>query len=543
MLALLQRHRWFFLAFALAGLGLRTFFAWKFPQITPDSLLYADLAKNWLTHGIYGQTDPTGILPTYVRLPGYPAFLVGIFAIFGKDNFRAVLTLQILLDLGTCLLLADAARRLFRDASGANLISDRIPKIAFALAALCPFLANYSGAVLTETLEIFATTLALNLALAALDSTSRKPSATLKLWSACGTFTAAAILLRPDGGILAASIGGYLGVLFLLRRRRQDFAALLTLTLTVCACLVPWTVRNLHTFHRFQPLAPRYANNDEDFVPHGFNRWTKTWIADYVSTEELYWAEPGEEMDFDKLPQRAFDNRQQFDATQQIFDDYNSNHEIDPDLDARFEAVARERIHQSPFRNYIRLPLLRMADMWLRPRTELLPPDPRWWEFDDVPLWSAVAVAFGLINLVYLGAAVWGLRRSFAISLPLHINMLLLFVLLRTLFLGTLENPEPRYTLEGYPVIILVAAACCRRSTKFGRLSPKTHSPSPRQPQLFDFPPCTNRTQTCTMSQSSLGAPRENFPPVTCPSPPNSLLSVRLHCARLGSNRQHCRDS
>jgi len=135
--------------------------------------------------------------------------------------------------------------------------------------------------------------------------------------------------------------------------------------------LLPWTLRNLRTFHRFQPLAPRYANTPEDFVPRGFNRWTKTWIADYVSTEELYWAEPGEEMDFDKLPERAFDSRQQFDATQQVFDDYNANHEIDADLDARFAALATERIQPSPLRYYIRLPLLRMADMWLRPRTEL----------------------------------------------------------------------------------------------------------------------------------------------------------------------------
>jgi hypothetical protein len=36
--------------------------------------------------------------------------------------------------------------------------------------------------------------------------------------------------------------------------------------------------------------------------------------------------------------------------------------------------------------------------------------------------------------------------------------MLLLFLLIRSVFLGTLENPEPRYTLECYPVVILLAA-------------------------------------------------------------------------------------
>ena len=451
MLALLQRHRRFFLAFTVAGLALRALFAIKFPQVTPDSLLYADLAKNWLAHGIYGQTDPTGIIPTLVRLPGYPAFLAAVFAVFGRDNFHAVLTLQILIDMGTCLILADAARRC--------ITSERAVQAAFALTALCPFLANYTAAALTETLEIFCTAVALDLACFGLAILEAETWAAQKIWVGCGAAIGGAILLRPDGGLLAAAIGGYLGILLLRRRRRPEFIALLTLTLTVCACLVPWTLRNLHTFHRFQPLAPRYANTPEDFVPHGFNRWTKTWIVDYVSTEELYWEEPGEEMDFDKLPERAFDSQQQFDTTQQVFDDYNANHEIDADLDARFEALARERILRSKFRYYIRLPLLRMADMWLRPRTELLPSDPRWWEFDDVPLWSAVAVSFGLVNLLYVGAALFGFTRG----VLLHTCLLLLFLSLRTVFLGSLENPEPRYTLECYPVVILAAAACWRR--------------------------------------------------------------------------------
>ena len=447
----MQRHRWFFLAFTVAGLALRAFFAAKFPQVTPDSLLYADLAKNWLAHGIYGQTDPTGIIPAYVRLPGYPAFLAAVFAIFGRDNFRAVLTLQVLIDMATCIILADTARRILK--------TDRAAQAAFALTAVCPFLANYSGAVLTETLEIFFTSLAIALACAGVETLRSKSIPARAIWMGCGASIGAATLLRPDGGILAAAIGGYVGILFLLRRRRAELVALLTLTLTVCACLVPWTLRNLRTFHRFQPLAPRYANTDEDFVPHGFNRWTKTWMADYVSTEELYWAEPGEEMDFDKLPERAFDSQQQFDATQQVFDDYNAHHEIDPDLDSRFAALAQERIHRSPLRYYVRLPLLRIADMWLRPRTELLPADPRWWEFDDVRSWSAVAVGFGVINLFYLAAALLGFARR-ALQ---HTGLLLLFMLLRTLFLGSLENPEPRYTLECYPVVILAAAASLKK--------------------------------------------------------------------------------
>jgi hypothetical protein len=39
------------------------------------------------------------------------------------------------------------------------------------------------------------------------------------------------------------------------------------------------------------------------------------------------------------------------------------------------------------------------------------------------------------------------------------IGLLVLFFAMRSLFLGTLENPEPRYTLECYPVVIVAAAA------------------------------------------------------------------------------------
>ena len=42
-------------------------------------------------------------------------------------------------------------------------------------------------------------------------------------------------------------------------------------------------------------------------------------------------------------------------------------------------------------------------------------------------------------------------------------GLLGLFVVLRTAFLGTLENPEPRYTLEMYPIIIVFAAAALIR--------------------------------------------------------------------------------
>jgi hypothetical protein len=252
---LLRRYPRFFLWTALSGLALRLLFVIIAPQVTDDSRVYADVAKNWLSHGIYGTTDSGAIVPTYIRLPGYPAFLAIVFALFGSDNFRAVMLIQVLIDLGTCWLIADLSKRTFPTeallgcAPGAleykqESSGDRAAKVAFLLTALCPFLANYSAAVLTETLEVLFTAMALDFAVigfnrmamrdaygprtstsAARAANQSGRNAALKrgfvrlafrssfmyapwlVWAVCGLAIGAAILLRPDGGLLLIGIG------------------------------------------------------------------------------------------------------------------------------------------------------------------------------------------------------------------------------------------------------------------------------------------------------------------------------------------------
>jgi 4-amino-4-deoxy-L-arabinose transferase-like glycosyltransferase len=449
---LLRRQARFFTLAGLAALGLRLFFVFRFPAVVDDSRLYANIAENWMRLGIYGVTNSGVVMPTLSRLPGYPAFLAVIFAIFGMENFRAVLLVQVLFDLCTCFLIADMARRMF---------SERAAKVAFLLAGVCPFLANYAATALTETLEIFFTALALDLALCGLG----ERAGSRWIWLGCGLAVGAGILLRPDGGILLIAVGAYL--LFLqLRSLPGSSNAMLPARFVVWAGvlvlmgalspLIPWTVRNLHTMHRFQPLAPRYANDSDEALMPGFNRWVKTWLAEYVSVEEIYWNVPGQEIDLGRLPNRAFDTPEQRRQTAEIFTDYNRDHDMTPALDARLGAIAADRVHASPMRYYVWLPALRIADMWLRPRSELFPSDPRWWEFNDDGRWLAVSLALGVINLLYVGAAFGGFVRESAMA---GVGLLVLFVVVRSAFLGTLENPEPRYTLECYPLIIVLASA------------------------------------------------------------------------------------
>jgi 4-amino-4-deoxy-L-arabinose transferase-like glycosyltransferase len=456
VLQLLRKDPRFFCAAILAGLALRLLFVLHFPAVVDDSRLYADIAMNWLQYGVYGITDSGHVMPTLSRLPGYPAFLAGIFAIFGWSNFRAVLLVQVVFDLGTCFVIADLARRVF---------SGRAAKAALMLAALCPFLANYSAAVLTETLEIFFTALALDLAVWGIAAFENEGPRRLMLpWLVSGFSIGACILLRPDGGILLAAVAGYLFILFLrafFGKHRSTSLPLIrvaragtVLIISALVPLIPWTLRNLNTFHRFEPLAPRYANDADEPLMPGFNRWTKTWIAEYVSVQEIYWNVPGDAIDVTRLPRRAFDSEAQRQETAQLFADYNGDHDVTPELDARFAALTAARIHAAPLRYYVWLPVERIADMWLRPRTELLPSDPRWWEFNDENGWLAISIIFGVVNLAYVVAAVFGLLRTRTFPAA---GLFVSFFMLRSLFLGTLENPEPRYTLECYPVVIVLA--------------------------------------------------------------------------------------
>jgi len=444
----LLEHRKWFVVFTLAALALRLVFYFRFPHVTGDSLIYGDIARNWLDHGIFGLTHAEGVRPTWIRLPGYPAFLAVCFKLFGREHYHAVLLVQIAFDIAGCFVIADLARRT---------VSTRAAQFAFAVAALCPFTANYSVAPLAETLSIFFTAVALDAAVSGFmhledDSTS------WKAWTCSGLAISAGIQLRPDGGILLAAVG-----LFLLwrmfhwpaQRVRLFWAGTLVLVISL-APLVPWTMRNWREFHKFEPLAPRYASDPDEFVPSGFDRWVRTWIVDYVSTEEIYWQIPGSDVDATLLPTRAIDNQQQAEQTQAIFDEYAKSHFVGPELNDRFAQLAQQRIRSRPLRYYVVLPVMKIADMWLRPRTEMLPLNSRWWEYADDTQDCVLATLWGALNLLFVGAAVMGVIRG---PRPQYLALMLLFVLLRSAFLGTLENPEPRYTLESYPVVLLLAGA------------------------------------------------------------------------------------
>ena len=453
---LLRRNPWFFLCVTMLALALRLFFVFFFPRVDGDTFVYGDIAKNWINHGIYGLTNEQGgVYPTLIRLPGYPAFLAIIFSVAGQEHYTAVMIVQALIDTNTCLVIAVLAL---------ELMNARAAKAAYLLSALCPFTANYVAAPLTETLAIFTAAHSLYYGVRGIKALL-SGSGGLRLWLLAGAWTAAGILVRPDGGILLAALG--VGSIVLLFRSQQKKHHVLlagaVLIIVSLAPLAPWAIRNWRTFHVVQPLAPRYANDPEEFVPHGFIRWTKTWMVDYVSVHEIYWHSGEEAIDGGLLPERAFDSREEYERARSLLDAYNAQIRVSPELDTQFAQLAAERINHNPFRYFVWLPTLRITDMWLRPRTELLPIESRWWEFADHPEESALALALAGINLFYLLAA---LRGWLNWRLGVSGAVLVSFVLLRSAFLGSLEAPEPRYVLECFPVVLALAGGAFAKSSQ-----------------------------------------------------------------------------
>ena len=455
MLSLVRRNKLFFLTFTVLGFLLRGYFLhWHF-LFEGDSLVYGDIAKNWLFHGTYGLTDNGRILPVDIRMPGYPAFLTACFRLFGIEYYGAVARVQVVVDLLTCFVIGAGARRFWSDGAG---------KIAFALAAMCPFTANYTATPLPETLAIFGAAISLFFSVRAAQKMIAAPpwdvshSFAIADWFLCGLGAAFSIYLRPDGGVLLVSIGAYLLWLAISQRDGEFFWAGALLGAVSLLPLLPWTIRNLRTLHQIQPLAPFYAQLPGEYVPVGFNRWCKTWVMDFISVMNVEWAVSsegnGDAINLADIPARAYDTPEQMQRTQQVLKEYNQTITLTPEMDQQFARLAAERIRAHPLRYYTELPLARLADMWLRPRTEMLNLQLDWWNWQDVPQESLKSLALAAINLFYLVAALVSLRRHLPGS-----AILWLFILCRSALLATLPNPEPRYTLECFPAIIVLAGA------------------------------------------------------------------------------------
>jgi hypothetical protein len=137
--------------------------------------------------------------------------------------------------------------------------------------------------------------------------------------------------------------------------------------------------------------------------------------------------------------------------------------------------LAQQRTHSHPLRSYVILPLARLANMWLRPRVEMLPIDERWWSYSDDPHGTIFAAAYGALDALYLLLGFLGLVRAVRKHAPAWLLVpMLAYVALRCALLLTLETSEPRYTLECFPMVIAFASMLFMRSSGAPRSRPSS---------------------------------------------------------------------
>jgi hypothetical protein len=501
----------------LTGLALRLLFALRFPASTGDSGLYLQLSRNWADHHVYGLWLNGQLVPTDLRMPGYPAFLAGVALVLGR-SIRAIVLSQAGLDLCTCILTAVLAAALAPSAA-----RRRVAIAGLWLAATCPFLANYSAAVLTEVLTAFLTTAALVCFVLGLKQETTEfrfgshPLRITETMATClGAFlTGVASLVRPEMPILLAVAGA----VFALRWWRSLGWRKVVLSGTAMSVvfllpLMPWAARNFITLHEMRISTPRYTTLPSEYAPVGYYAWTNTWLVRYRDVYLAIWKIEEEPVEIDDLPAAAFDSPQERERVAALLDTYNNSSKLDisPELDREFAELARERTRRHPLRTYLWAPFGRALTLWFTPRTELLPIDGKFWPildtWEDSHASFLTTAGFGALGYLYPAlalAGIWVARRyartvslasrasrldgqleeqldrrfgrrfdrrlgiRFDVRFDMRfdikdtpnlwgIALLVSYILVRTAFLTTFHAPEPRYVVTCYPALLALAA-------------------------------------------------------------------------------------
>ncbi|HVH69630.1 MAG TPA: hypothetical protein VNB49_00785 [Candidatus Dormibacteraeota bacterium] len=461
-----------------AGLCLRLFFVLEFPASSGDSVLYEQIAENWLKHHVYGMDVHGGLTAVDLRMPGYPAFLALIYALTGRTGEAArfwLMLAQIAVDLLGCLVIAWLAR-ILACASENDSRGKRAYTASLWMAALCPFTANYTAVPLTEVFACLWTGLACSVLIVALLRV-KKPDFLVKGWPmplgrsaeyaalGAGLTVGIGTLFRPETPILLLTAAVVFGALFFsIDSMERWFWVTLAMMMGCFAMLSPWALRNLVTLGEPQFLTSKYSTLPGEIVPYGFMAWEKTWLYRFRDCYLVPWKLNEERINLDDIPARAFDFPEEKQRIAAILEQYNRNLTLTLDEDDAFGQIALERAARHPLRTHLWIPAARAVVIWFTPRIELLPISghvfPLGDRYEEDPADQGFTILLFLLNVFYFGLGGWGAARLWRSSTVVRpaAAFLILFLLLRTAFLTTLETPEPRYVLVCFPALIAMGA-------------------------------------------------------------------------------------
>jgi hypothetical protein len=288
-----------------------------------------------------------------------------------------------------------------------------------------------------------------------------------------GLVVGAGALFRPETPILLiAAALVFAGLFFFSGNIKRWILTSLAMVLGCLIMLSPWALRNRVTLGEVQFLAPKDSNLPGELVPKGFMAWEKTWLFRVRDCYLVPWRLNEEAIFVDDIPARAFDSPEEKQRVATILEQYNNDLTLTPEEDAAFAQLARERTARHPSRTYLWLPLARAVTIWFTPRIELLPISGHVFPLrlmrEEDPVDQEVTILFFVLNLLYVGLGVWGAARLWHLNSAARpaVAFLVLFILIRTAFLTTLETPEPRYVLVCFPALIAMGAQVFARRAK-----------------------------------------------------------------------------
>ncbi len=290
------------------------------------------------------------------------------------------------------------------------------------------------------------------------------------------------------------------------------------LSVGMACVLAPWTIRNARLFGRFQPIAPIYAKMPGEFVPHGYYLWLRTWVGHSRYVETFQFPLDTRPIRLENAPASAFDSPEERARVAELFDRYHKKPSPPPrairasrhaengragsgddlkgetageeesidqhgsskgsessgesrgkanvamtrDVDADFGEIARGRIARHPVRYYVVLPFKRVLTVWFDNRSQYYPFEGNLLPFSRLdhethqqywlPLFAALVWTY--TSLAVIGCWVMWRREDSR----RWVLFLALLILPRLALLSTLENPEPRYAVQYFALLVAAGA-------------------------------------------------------------------------------------
>jgi hypothetical protein len=136
--------------------------------------------------------------------------------------------------------------------------------------------------------------------------------------------------------------------------------------------------------------------------------------------------------------------------------------EMTPAVDAGFAEIGRERVARARMRYYVILPMKRAVSLWFDTHSQYYPFEGELLPLEDLdyqihqhlwlPLFAGSTWIYSILGAVGAGL-LWRSRES---ANRRWVILAGLIIFLRLGFFATLENPEPRYTVEIFPFLAIL---------------------------------------------------------------------------------------